>query len=179
MLVGIVLRGCGFAFRRYGTLTRIRQHAGRTFAIASAITPLLFGLCVGAVASGAVGRASALSATATSDLGSPSFAEVFIAPWLAPLPVTVGILALALFAFLAAVYLAAAAPTKALRYDFRLRAQGAAVVVFIAAIGSLLLARSDAPHITTRLVAAPSAMLFQLAIGVGGLSTLVALWRER
>jgi cytochrome d ubiquinol oxidase subunit II len=179
MLVGIVLRGCGFVFRKYGTLTRIQRRAGRTFAVTSAITPLLFGLCVGAVASGAVGRASALLATATSAHISPSFAEVFIAPWLAPFPVAVGVLTLALFAFLAAVYLTAAAPTEDLRYDFRLRALGAAVVVFAAATGGLLLAPSDASHIATRLAATPSALLFQLVIGVGGLATLVALWRER
>ena len=179
MLVGIVLRGCGFVFRKYGTLTRIQRQAGRTFAIASAITPLLFGLCVGAVASGAVGRAAALLATAQSAHASPSFLEVFVAPWLAPFPVAVGVLTLALFAFLAAIYLAAAAPTEDLRYDFRLRALVAAVVVFAAAISSLLLAPSEAPHVATRLAATPSAMLFQLAIGVAGLATLVALWRER
>ena len=179
MLVGIVLRGCGFVFRKYGTLTRIQRQAGRTFAMASAITPMLFGLCVGAVASGAVGRASALLATATSDQSSPSFAEVFIAPWLAPFPLAVGVLTLALFAFLAAVYLTAAAPTQDLQYDFRLRALGAAAVVFAAAIGSLLLTPREAPHIITRLAATPPSLLFQLAIGVGGLATLVALWRER
>jgi cytochrome bd ubiquinol oxidase subunit II len=179
MLVGIVLRGCGFVFRKYGTVTRIQRRAGRTFAVASAITPVLFGVCVGAVASGAVGRASVLVASATSVHYSPSFAEVFVAPWLAPFPVAVGVLTFALFAFLAAIYLAAAAPTADLRYDFRLRALGAAVVVFAAAISGLLVAPSEAPHVATRLVVTPSAMLFQLAIGVGGLATLVALWRER
>jgi cytochrome d ubiquinol oxidase subunit II len=179
MLVGIVLRGCGFVFRKYGTLTRIQRQAGRTFAIASAITPLLFGLCVGAVASGAVGRAAALLATAQSAHASPSFLEVFVAPWLALFPAAVGVLTLALFAFLAAIYLAAAAPTEDLRYDFRRRALISAVVVFAAAIGSLLLAPSEAPHVATRLAATPSAMLFQLAIDVAGLATLVALWRGR
>src|SRR5262245_56948929 len=111
MLVGIVLRGCGFVFRNYGTLTRIQRRAGRTFAVASAITPLLFGLCVGVVASGAVGRASALVVAARSLHSSPSFAEVFIALWLASFPIAVGVLTFALFAFLAAVYLSAAAPT--------------------------------------------------------------------
>jgi cytochrome bd ubiquinol oxidase subunit II len=179
MLVGIVLRGCGFVFRKYGTLTRIQRQAGRTFAIASAITPLLFGLCVGAVASGAVGQAAALLATAQSAHASPSFLEVFVAPWLALFPAAVGVMTLALFAFLAAIYLAAAAPTEDLRYDFRRRAIVAAVVVFAAAISSLLLAPREAPHVAARLAATPSAMLFQLAIGVGGLVTLVALWRER
>jgi cytochrome d ubiquinol oxidase subunit II len=179
MLVGIVLRGCGFVFRKYGTLTRIQRRAGRTFAVASAITPLLFGVCVGAMASGAVGRASVALATATSAHDSLSFAEVFVGPWLAAFPIAVGVLTLALFAFLAAIYLAAAAPTDDLRYDFRLRALGAAVVVFAAAISSLLVAPSEAPHVAIRLATTPSALLFQLAIAAGGLATLVALWRER
>src|SRR4029453_3676797 len=80
MLVGIVLRGCGFVFRKYGTLTRIQQQAGRTFAVASAITPVLFGVCVGAVASGAVGRASVLVASAPSARNSPSFAGGLVRP---------------------------------------------------------------------------------------------------
>ena len=179
MLVGIVLRGCGFVFRKYGTLTRIQRQAGRTFAVASAITPLLFGLCVGAVASGAVGRAAVVLANAKSAHASPTFFDVFVAPWLAPFPIAVAVLTLALFAFLAAVYLAAAAPTQDLRYDFRRRALGAAALVFAAAITSLLLAPTEAPHVAIRLTAASSGMLFQLAIGASGLTTLIALWRER
>ena len=44
------------------------------FAIASIVTPVLLGMCIGAVATGAVGS-TALSA-------SDSFADHFIRPWL-------------------------------------------------------------------------------------------------
>jgi cytochrome d ubiquinol oxidase subunit II len=179
MLVGIVLRGCGFVFRKYGSLRRIEQQAGRTFAVASAITPLLFGLCVGAVSSGAVGRASLLLVPQPSARTSPpSFSDVFVAAWLAPFPVTIGVLALALFAFLAAIYLAAAGPTEALRHDFRRRAYGAAIAVFGAAMCGLVLAPGEAPHMATRLADSRLGLLLQLAIGGTGLATLVALWLE-
>jgi cytochrome bd ubiquinol oxidase subunit II len=136
-------------------------------------------VCVGAVSSGAVGPASLLLVTrAAARTSPPSFSEVFVAAWLAPFPVAVGVLALALFAFLAAIYLAAAAPTKALRHDFRRRAYGAAVAVFAAAMGGLMLAPGGAPHMATRLAASPLGLLLQLAIGAAGLATLVALWLE-
>jgi cytochrome d ubiquinol oxidase subunit II len=178
MLVGIVLRGCGFVFRKYGSDRQMEQQSGRAFAIASTITPVVFGICVGAVASGGVGRAAAALPTDASARATLSFGQVFITPWLGPFPVVVGILALALFAFLAAVYLTVAAPTLALRHDFRRRAYGAAVVVFAAAVSGLLLAGTEAPHLGTRLAATWSALSLQLAIAVTGLTTLVALSRS-
>lgn len=180
MLVGIVLRGCGVVFRHYGT-TAAAERWSRTFAIASTITPLLLGICVGAIATGAVGKAAALLPVSGEHGGAtPSFDAVFIAPWLAPFPMLVGILALALFAFLAAVYLTVAAPNAVLRYDFRRRAYGAAIVVFAAAMCGLLLARTEAPDMHLELTgAARWAMGLQLAIAVSGLFALGALWREK
>jgi cytochrome bd ubiquinol oxidase subunit II len=178
MLVGVVLRGCGFVFRKYGTNRRGEQRFGRMFAVASTTTPLIFGICVGAVASGAVGRASTLLATGVQRSAAASFRQIFVAPWLAPFPLVVGILALALFAFLAAVYLALAAPTLALRYDFRRRAFGAAVVVFAAAISGLLVAPDEAPHLDRLLAATWLAAALQLAIAAAGVATLAALVRE-
>jgi cytochrome d ubiquinol oxidase subunit II len=178
MLVGVVLRGCGFVFRKYGGGRRVEQRSGRIFAVASAITPLLFGICVGAVASGAVGQAAATLARATLAGALPSFGQVFVTPWLAAFPLVVGILALALFAFLAAVYLALAAPTRALKHDFRRRAYGAAIVMFGSAMGGLLLAPGAAPHLGTRLAATSVALALQLAIAAAGLAALAALWRE-
>jgi len=51
--------------------------------------------------------------------------------------VGVGLLTLALFAFLAAVYLTVEAREPALREDFRRRALSAAGAVFVAAFGTL------------------------------------------
>src|SRR5918992_5596699 len=90
MLVGIVLRGSSFVFRSYGARSHVGQRRwGRVFAIASTITPILLGVMVGAVVSGAVGEAAeALSdqATTTAPGGSLGFTAIFVTPWLAPFP---------------------------------------------------------------------------------------------
>src|SRR5262245_645086 len=52
MLIGIVLRGCAFVFRTYDPE---RSGAwGRVFAIASLLTPVMLGICLGAAASGRI-----------------------------------------------------------------------------------------------------------------------------
>src|SRR5262245_34594677 len=65
---------------------------------------------------------TALLPTATSAHSSPSFAEVLIAPRLAPFRVAVGVLRLALLRVSRGGLSDAATPTEDLRYDFRLRA---------------------------------------------------------
>src|SRR5918994_1895281 len=60
MLVGIVLRGSAFVFRAYSYGPRTEQRRwGHVFAVSSLITPIVLGVCVGAVASGRVGDALA------------------------------------------------------------------------------------------------------------------------
>jgi cytochrome d ubiquinol oxidase subunit II len=97
MLMGVVLRGSAFVFRAYDTRRDVVQRRwGLLFAVASLVTPVLLGIALGALASGAVGRV---------DLMRPGFAERFVDPWATPFALAVGGLALALFAFLAAAYL--------------------------------------------------------------------------
>src|SRR6476620_5256812 len=121
MLLGIVLRGSAFVFRSYGSGSDATQRRwGRVFAVSSLITPVLLGIIVGTVASGALvrganslvgaavgGGAGPLTAGTTGTRyffghGASSFSSVFVAPWLEPFPIAIGILALTLFAFLAA-----------------------------------------------------------------------------
>ena len=53
MLIGIVLRGSAFTFRSYGSeRSETQRRWGTIFAIASVVTPVLLGVCVGAVAAG-------------------------------------------------------------------------------------------------------------------------------
>ena len=130
MLLGIVLRGSAFIFRSYGSeRDAAQQRWGRVFAIASIATPVLLGMCVGAVATGAVG--------ATACRRSGSFIDQFIRPWITMFGIGVGLLALALFSFLAAVYLTVEAEDEELREDFRTRALWAAGAVFVIAFGVL------------------------------------------
>src|SRR5262249_2305065 len=94
-LIGIVLRGSAFVFRAYGRNDPVHERFwGRIFAVASMTTPFFLGVIVGALTEGRV------PATAEG-----SFAAVFVAPWLTPFVLSVGAFALAVFGFLAAVYL--------------------------------------------------------------------------
>jgi cytochrome d ubiquinol oxidase subunit II len=167
MLIGIVLRGSAFVFRSYGS--RGRSRWGTAFAVASIVTPLLLGVIVGAIASGAVGDAA-------GKIGAGTFPEIFIGPWAAAFPVSVGVFALALFAFLAATYLTVDAEDDALRNDFRARALIAAVVVFVSAASALVLARSAAPRLAMGVV---GALATQAATALSAVTAIVALWRRR
>jgi cytochrome bd ubiquinol oxidase subunit II len=172
MLLGIVLRGSAFIFRSYGSeLDAAQQRWGRVFAIASIATPVLLGMCVGAVATGAVG-ATNLSPTA-------SFASQFIRPWFTLFGAGVGLLALALFSFLAAVYLTVEAEGTELQEDFRTRALWAAGAVFVIAFGVLALSWTEAPMVREMLMAGPWALPLHIVTGVAAVTAISALWTRR
>ena len=170
VLVGIVLRGSAFAFRSYGGDRDVVQRRwGRVFAVASLVTPILLGVAVGAVASGAVGDESPAA----------GFFADYVAPWLTPFAFAVGLFTLACFAFLAAVYLTLEAPDGALREDFRRRALGAGVAVGATAALALLFARPAAPVMREGLTRSAWALPFHLVTGAVAVVALVALWRRR
>jgi cytochrome d ubiquinol oxidase subunit II len=169
MLVGIVLRGSAFTFRTYDTRGDAAQrHWGRVFASASVITPVLLGVSIGAVASGRV-----------RPVDSGGFVSQFVLPWLTPFALSVGLLALALFAFLAAVFLTMETHDPELCEDFRRRALGAGVVVFLASSLVLLLSHNAAPLVRAGLMASSWALPLHLATGVSAVAVLVALWFRR
>ncbi len=166
MLVGIVLRGSAFTFRTYDNQHDAAQRRwGRIFASASVITPVLLGVSIGAVASGQVGRR--LQGT---------FTEQFVLPWLTPFAFSVGLLTLTLFAFLAAVFLTLESNDQELCEDFRRRALGAGVAVFLASALVLLLSSNAAPLVRSGLTSSPWALPLHLATGVSAIAVLVALW---
>ncbi|HSU94085.1 MAG TPA: cytochrome d ubiquinol oxidase subunit II [Gemmatimonadaceae bacterium] len=172
MLLGIVLRGSAFIFRSYGSERDVTQQRwGRVFAIASIATPVLLGMCVGAVATGAVG------ATVVSPSGS--FVSQFIRPWLTMFGVGVGLLALALFSFLAAVYLTVEAEGTELQEDFRTRALWSAGAVFVLAFGVLALSWTEAPMVRRMLMAGPWALPLHIVTGIAAITAIVALWTRR
>ncbi len=134
ILIGIVMRGGAFAFHSY------HLHDGKTgsrwgtvFASASLATPLLLGSVAGAISSGGI-PARAVNAVAESTA------------WLDPFPLSVGILTLALFSHLAAVYLIFETADPDLREDFRMRSLWSSVVVAVLLGLSAFLARSGAPE---------------------------------
>src|SRR5687767_8800816 len=55
MLLGIVLRGTSFTFRHYDRQDdTVQQRWGRLFATSSVFTPVMLGICVGAIATGEI-----------------------------------------------------------------------------------------------------------------------------
>lgn len=144
LLVGIVLRGSAFTFRAYDSRRDdVQRRWSRVFAVASVIAPIVLGICVGAVASGRL-----------EPPGAASFSARFVTPWLTPFALGVGVLALLMFAYLAAVYLAYAAPDAELRDDFRRRAMLAALAVALAGAGVLLLVPGES-SLAARLLGHP------------------------
>ncbi|HUF34876.1 MAG TPA: cytochrome d ubiquinol oxidase subunit II [Gemmatimonadales bacterium] len=170
MLVGIVLRGSAFTFRTYDIEHDANQRRwGRIFASSSAATPVLLGICIGAVASGRVGGPL-----------EGGFVQRFVDPWATPFAVSVGLLTLALFAFLAAVFLTMESHDRELCEDFRRRALGAGVAVFLTSALALLLAVSgDAPLMSRGLLASVWALPLHLATGAAAIGALAAVWYRR
>ena len=169
MLIGIILRGSAFTFRSYDTEKDAAQRRwGRVFSSASVITPILLGVSIGAVSSGRVGRETA-----------GGFIQRFVDPWFTPFALSVGLLALTLFAFLAAVYLTLETRDRELAEDFRRRALGSGIAVFFASGLVLVLAHDAAPLVRTGLMSSPWALPLHLLTAVAAVGVLGALWFRR
>jgi cytochrome d ubiquinol oxidase subunit II len=169
MLVGIVLRGSAFIFRSYDTHHDMAQRRwGRLFSVASLVTPFLLGVSVGAVASGRV-----------QSPGGRDFAAAYLSPWLTPFALSIGLLTVALFAFLAAVYLTMEAVEPALKEDFRRRALIAGGLCLLTAILTLFAARRDAPLMEEGLLGSARAVPIHLLTGAWAVTALAALWTRR
>ena len=170
LLVGVVLRGSALTFRQYGGPGAAHRWQ-RVFAVASAATPFFLGAVLGAITSGA---------------GS---AEDVMA-WVAPLPLAAGAAAVALCAYLAAVYLAVeagaagrpephvAAPAD-LAGDFRRRALAAHAALAAAALVCAVAAWADAPGFARRLFHSPWSTPLVAAALVAAIGALVALLQRR
>jgi cytochrome d ubiquinol oxidase subunit II len=134
MLIGVVLRGSAFAFRSYDT-SDARARWGKIFAIASLITPVILGAIIGTIASGRIRQQT------------DGFISTYVAPWIGIFPWTVGLFALSLFAFLAAVYLLMETDDPALQEDFRKKALRSSAVTFVLGGLVLIAAKIGAPFL--------------------------------
>lgn len=167
LLIGIVLRGSAFAFRSYDDSSDDAQRRwSLVFAAASTVTPVMLGVVVGAIASGAL-RVDRVTGRVLVD---------FFSSWLAPFPFAIGVFALALFAMLAAVYLTQETADPELQEDFRRRALIAAVVVGATALASFLLSGSGAPLIRNGLSDRWWSLPFHILTGFVALGNIAALW---
>lgn len=162
VLIGIVFRGAAFVFRAYASSAAMAQRWGRVFAIASTLTPISLGIVMGGICSG------------NANLQDPNF----IGSWLHPFGFSVGLFALALFAFLAAVYLTRETNDRDLQHDFRKRALIAAFALGPCAVLVYVLAKNGAPYIWKHLSFSWWTWPLQILTAIAAVSTIVALWKQ-
>jgi cytochrome d ubiquinol oxidase subunit II len=165
--IGIVLRGASYALQAGVSRPRETRVVESIFALSSILTPFALGAAVGGIASARVPVGNAAGSLWSS--------------WLNPTSMLVGVLAVAISAFLAAVYLCADAVRlnePDLERWFRRRALVSGVVTGALAIAGLAVLRADAPVLGHRLIAGPAlpALVVSVLAGVG---TLLLVWRRR
>lgn len=169
MLIGIVLRGSAFVFRKYDAGDdRVQRRWNRVFGVSSLVTPFLQGLCLGGLASGAI-RVEAGRVTTG-----------FFAGWTDGFAVACGAFAVVLFAFLAAVYLTVDAASDAkVQDDFRKRALLAEVALApVAAAVFFAAQQGGAPKMFHELTRWWAPLLLA-ATSACAIAALVALWTRR
>ncbi|HEY2593193.1 MAG TPA: cytochrome d ubiquinol oxidase subunit II [Chloroflexota bacterium] len=165
--VGIILRGATYALRSGASSPREMRLIDTGFAISSVLTPFALGTVVGAIASGRVPVGNAAGNLITSWTGSVS--------------ITIGVLAVATAAYLAAVYLAADAARLGdswLENQFRARALIIGVVAGAAAIAGLVVLRANVHPLYHRLVNGDGAPALVVSI-LAGVTTLALVWWRR
>jgi cytochrome d ubiquinol oxidase subunit II len=162
-VLGIVLRGSGFAFRKSVEGLQERRAAGATFAISSLVTPFFMGTVVGAIAAGNVPAGGAGDAFST---------------WLAPLPLFIGAMFVATSAYLAAVFLVGdsrRAGDHEMEVYFEKRALAAGAVAGIFAAVGLIAMHSEAHYVYDRLVHEGLPLVIISAVcGLGMLAVLLS-----
>ena len=160
--LGIVLRGASFAFRKSVFRTRDRRNFGAAFALSSVLVPYCFGAVVGGIASGRV--------PAGGKAGDPWDS------WVNPTSVLVGVLAVSLDAYLAAVFLvfdAGRLSDEAMVAYFRRRATGAAVVAGAVSLAGIIVLSNDAEYLFDGLTSrALPLVILSVAFGLGALVLL-------
>jgi cytochrome bd ubiquinol oxidase subunit II len=161
-LLGIVLRGVGFAFRHTAQRLRAQQLTGATFAASSLMTPFFMGTVVGAVATGQVPVHPAGNV---------------LAAWTSPTAILTGFLFVAACGYVSAVYLVLEARQRGhqdlVRY-FSLRATAAGALTGALAGGTFAELSASTPYVFARLtgIALP---LVAVSIAAG-IAVLAMLW---
>ena len=168
ILIGIVLRGSVFIFRKYDAQDDATHRRWSTiFGISSFFTPFFLGITLGALATGDIRVENGVVVSG------------FFAGWTNPFAIACGLFAQGLFAFLAATYLTVDTQGQPqLQADFRWRALASGLSLAPAAALVFFLAREGAPFIFNGLTSwwAPLLLLWTSVFAVGA---LVALWLKR
>jgi cytochrome d ubiquinol oxidase subunit II len=158
--LGVLGRGAAYALHAGTRTAGERRRVDTVFAVSSALTPFALGAVVGGIVSMRVPVGNAAGGLWTS--------------WLNPSSLAIGVLAVALSAFLAAVYLAADATRVGapdLERRFRTRALAGGVVAGALAVGGLVVLWVDAPWVGEGLLSWPASAALVLS-AAAGLATL-------
>ena len=161
MLIGIVLRGCAFAFRHYDAVRDNSQRYYTTiFIVSSFLAPVMLGVVAGGTLLGA------------SSPVEEGFYAAFIRPWANLFCFSIGVFTCVLFTFLAAVYLIGETQETEMRQIFVRRARIVNVLAIVAGVGVFIAAELDGLPLT-RLFAGRHLSLGSM---VGATVILVPLW---
>jgi len=164
-LLGIVLRGASFAFRKFAETLEQARLFGVVFATSSVITPFFLGTVAGAIASGRV----------PADGGGDPWSS-----WLNPTSLFGGVIAVGTCAFLAGTFLTADARRsgqEALAEALRVRALAVGAATGVVVFAALVPIMRDAPTLSDGLTGRAAPLV--VVSGAAGAATLWLLWRRR
>jgi cytochrome d ubiquinol oxidase subunit II len=165
--LGIILRGGAFALKGEAATIAEARALGATFALSSVLVPFFLGAAAGAIAAGRVPVGNAAGDEFTS--------------WTGPVSLLVGVLAVAMGAHLAAVFLGADARRAGrpeLVRAFRRRALGSGAAAGALALAGLVVVNSEAPDLYDGL-SSGLGLACVLVSALAGLVTLAFEWTGR
>jgi cytochrome bd ubiquinol oxidase subunit II len=164
-VLGIVLRGAGFAFRKETLQLSLERALGATFAFSSLLTPFFMGTVIGAIATGQI-PANASHAS--------------LPAWTSATSLLTGFLFVGACGYLAAVYLTGEAARRGdhrLEAYFTRRAQGAGVITGGLSLATLLELHTSDTALFSRLTG--RALPLVIVSAATGLAVLVLLTARR
>jgi len=166
-LLGIIFRGAAYALREGAETPRELGRIDTMFALSSILVPFALGAAVGGIATNRVPVGNAAGHMWSS--------------WLNGTSITIGVLAVASSAHLAAVYLAADAAhdqDRTLEHSFRLRALGSGVLAGAIAIGGVFIVNGN-DHSLFHSLLSGRALAAVIVSGLAGLASLHLVYRRR
>jgi cytochrome bd ubiquinol oxidase subunit II len=165
--LGIIMRGAAYALRSGTSSPAQVRTIDMVSAVSSVLTPFALGTVIGGIASRRVPVGNAAGDLITS--------------WLNPTSMAIGALAVAMSAYLAAVFLAADAVRRdepELSGDFRTRALATGVVAGALAVVGLVVVRQDARVLFDALVGG-AGLVGVIVSALAGAGTLALVWARR
>ncbi len=162
MLLGIISRGCAFAFRSYDIQRdKAREFYSHAFSWSSLLTPIMFGLTIGGMMLGKV------------DPDTQNYFSTYISPWLNFFSLAIGIFVLSIFTFISAVFLIGETKDNEAILHFTRQAKYANILMVFAGGIVLVLAELQGHPLFKILLVNP----FSLTAFLLATAALIILWK--